>query len=74
MTLKMKPQTYIAQKGQFIDENNKKFFDYLMEIFKFLREMKIRYQKLVETYDLNLTPYNKEENTHIYSDGCIRMI
>ena len=64
-----KPQTYIAQKGQFIEEENKKIlrlFNGNIQIFE-KNENKISEIEF-ETYDLNLTPYNKKENSHIYSD------
>ena len=64
-----KPQTYIAQNGEFIDLKNKKvlrLFNGNVQIYDNdeNRISEIRF----ETYDLNLTPYNKEENKHIYSD------
>ena len=64
-----KPQTYIAQNGEFIEQNNKKIlrlFNGNIQIFE-SGENKISEIEF-ETYDLNLTPYNKKENKHIYSD------
>ncbi len=64
-----KPQTYIAQRGLFIEENNKK----LLRLFNGSVQIYERGQNKIseiefETYDLNLTPYSKEENKHIYAD------
>ena len=66
---KNSPQTYIAQRGEFIEENNKKIlrlFNGNIQIFdnKESRISEIEF----ESYDLNLSPYNKQENSHIYSD------
>ena len=64
-----KPQTYIAQKGEFIEQDNKKIlrlFNGNIQIFE-KNEKKISEIEF-ETYDLNLTPYNKKEDGHIYSD------
>ena len=63
------PQTYIAQNGEFIEENNKKIlrlFNGNIQIFE-RNENKISEIEF-ETYDLNLTPYSKKELDHIYSD------
>ncbi len=63
------PQTYIAETGEFIEENNRKLlrlFNGNIQIFE-SNENKITEIEF-ETYDLNLTPYNKKESTHIYSD------
>ena len=57
------PQTYIAQNGEFIEQNNKKIlrlFNGNIQIFE-SGENKISEIEF-ETYDLNLTPYNKKEN------------
>ena len=64
-----KPQTYIAQTGEFVVEGNNKIlrlFNGNIQIFD-KSENKISEVEF-ETYDLNLTPYSKEENKHIYSD------
>ncbi len=64
-----KPQTYIAQNAEFIDQDKNKLlrlFNGNIQIFD-SGENKISEIEF-ETYDLNLTPYSKEENTHIYSD------
>ena len=63
------PQTYIASYGEFIEHDKKKIlrlFDGNIQIFE-SNENKISEIEF-ETYDLNLTPYNKEESNHIYSD------
>ncbi len=64
-----KPQTYIAQSGEFIEEGNKKIlrlYNGSIQIFE-SNQNKIS-EIAFDTYDLNLSPYNKEENTHVYSD------
>jgi lipopolysaccharide export system permease protein len=64
-----RPQTYIAQQGEFIEHNNKKIlrlFNGNIQIFD-NKEKKISEIEF-ETYDLNLAPYSKRENNHIYSD------
>ena len=64
-----KPQTYIAQHGEFIGLVMKRYSDYLMGIFKSLKAIKTKISEIeFETYDLNLTPYSKQEDSHIYSD------
>ena len=63
------PQTYIAENGEFIEEDNKKIlrlFNGNIQIFE-RDENKISEVEF-QTYDLNLAPYNKQENRHIYSD------
>jgi lipopolysaccharide export system permease protein len=63
------PQTYIAENGEFIDEDNRKIlrlYNGNIQIFE-SNESKISEIEF-ETYDLNLTPYNKKESSHIYSD------
>ncbi len=63
------PQTYIAENGEFIDEDNRKIlrlYNGNIQIFE-SNESKISEIEF-ETYDLNLTPYNKKESDHIYSD------
>ena len=63
------PQTYIAETGEFIEENSRKIlrlFNGNIQIFE-SNENKISEIEF-ETYDLNLTPYSKKESTHIYSD------
>ncbi len=69
---KNKPQTYIAQNGEFIDDGSLKIlrlYDGNIQIFD-KNEKKISEIEF-ETYDLNLTPYAKQENKHIYSDELL---
>ena len=64
-----KPQTYIAQNGVFILQDDKKIlrlYNGNIQIFD-NKENKVSEIEF-ETYDLNLSPYNKQENKHIYSD------
>ncbi len=66
---KNRPQTYIAQKGEFINDENKKIlrlFNGSIQIYE-KKENKIT-EIDFQSYDLNLSPYNKEESKHIYSD------
>ena len=64
-----KPQTYIAQNGEFIDFENKKILRLFNGNIQIYDSDENRISEIgFETYDLNLTPYNKEENKHIYSD------
>ena len=63
------PQTYIAENGEFIEEDNKKIlrlFNGNIQIFE-RNENKISEVEF-QTYDLNLAPYNKQESEHIYAD------
>tara|TARA_B100000575_G_C23101844_1_gene635712 strand:+ start:45 stop:1169 length:1125 start_codon:yes stop_codon:yes gene_type:complete len=66
---KNKPQTYIAQKGEFISNGNTKLlrlFNGSIQIFNKSdqRITEIEY----DTYDLDLSPYSKVESSHRYSD------
>ena len=66
---KDKPQTYIAQRGEFIDYDNRKYlrlFNGSVQIFE-KNSNKVSEIEF-ETYDLNLTPYSKEEDEHVYAD------
>ncbi len=63
------PQTYIAENGQFIEEDNKK----ILRLFNGNIQIFDRYERKIsevefQTYDLNLAPYNKQESEHIYPD------
>ncbi len=63
------PQTYIAEYGEFIDENGRKIlrlYNGNIQIFE-MKENKISEIEF-ETYDLDLKPYSKQESAHIYSD------
>ncbi len=63
------PQTYIAENGEFIDENNKKILRLYNGNIQIFESNENRISEIeFETYDLNLTPYNKQESNHIYSD------
>ncbi|MAN50026.1 MAG: hypothetical protein CMD04_04325 [Flavobacteriales bacterium] len=64
-----KPQTYIAQNGEFIDENNMKILRLYNGNIQIFESSQNKISEIeFETYDLNLSPYSKEENKHIYSD------
>ena len=63
------PQTYIAENGEFIEEDNKK----ILRLFKGNIQIFDRNERRIsevefQTYDLNLAPYNKQESEHIYPD------
>ncbi len=63
------PQTYIAENGEFISENNKKILRLYNGNIQIFERSENRISEIeFETYDLNLTPYNRQENPHIYSD------
>ena len=67
-----KPQTYIAQKGKFIIDGSKKILRLYNGNIQILDKKQGKISEIAfETYDLNLTPYNKEENTHVYSDELL---
>ena len=69
---KSKPQTYIAQEGEFITSENKKIlrlFNGDVQIYN-KQENKISVVEF-ESYDLNLMPYNKKEDPHIYADEML---
>ena len=62
-------QTYIAQNGEFINKENRK----LLRLYNGNIQIFEKYDNKIseiafESYDLDLMPYTKEENTHIYSD------
>ena len=64
-----KPQTYIAQDGEFIDQGEKKILRLFNGNIQIYDSDENRISEIeFETYDLNLTPYNKKENKYIYSD------
>ena len=64
-----KPQTYIAQKGEFISNLNKKILRLYNGNIQILDNDEKRISEIdFETYDLDLTPYNKSESQHRYSD------
>ncbi len=66
---KNRPQTYIAQKGEFISENNMKILRLYNGNIQIYEKKENKISEIdFKTYDLNLTPYNKQESKHIYSD------
>ena len=72
LKIKNKPHTYIAQSGELLIDENKnilRLFNGNVQIFD-KNENKIS-EIAFETYDLNLTPYNKIESNHIYADELI---
>ena len=63
------PQTYIAEKGRFISGNGTNFLRLFNGTIQVLNNNENRITEIAfDTYDLNLLPYKKEENPHIYSD------
>ena len=68
------PQTYIAQKGQFISDNSKKILRLFNGSIQILNKDDNRISEIAfETYDLDLKPYNKNESGHRYSDELLTM-
>ncbi len=68
------PQTYIAQKGQFISDNSKKILRLFNGSIQILNKDDNRISEIAfETYDLDLMPYNKNESSHRYSDELLTM-
>ena len=66
---KNKPQTYIAQKGEFISEGNSKLLRLFNGNIQILDKSNQRISEIeFETYDLDLAPYSKETSNHRYSD------
>ncbi len=64
-----KPQTYIAQKGEFISNPDKKILRLYNGNIQILNNSEKRISEMdFETYDLDLTPYSKSESHHRYSD------
>ena len=64
-----RPQTYIAQNGEFIEHSNKKILRLFNGNIQIFESDKNKISEIeFETYDLNLAPYNKQEISHIYSD------
>ncbi len=67
-----KPQTYIAQKGEFINDENKKILRLYNGNIQIFEKNESRILEVAfNTYDLDLIPYNKIENNHIYSDELL---
>ena len=66
---KDKPQTYIAQKGQFISEGNIKLLRLYNGNIQIFDKSDNRISEIeFDTYDLDLSPYSKVESSHRYSD------
>ena len=64
-----KPQTYIAQKGEFISDGNIKLLRLFNGNIQILDKSNQRVSEIeFDTYDLDLTPYSKEASNHRYSD------
>ncbi len=64
-----KPQTYIAEKGKFITSNNASFLQLFNGSIQIYDSSVNRVSEIAfNTYDLDLTPYNKKEGMHIYPD------
>ncbi len=66
---KNKPQTYIAQTGEFISEGNIKLLRLFNGNIQILDKSNQRISEIeFDTYDLDLSPYSKVESSHRYSD------
>ena len=66
---KDKPQTYIAQKGEFISEGNIKILRLYNGSIQIFNRSDQRISEIeFDTYDLDLSPYSKVESSHRYSD------
>ncbi len=66
---KSKPQTYIAQKGEFISNGNNKLIRLFNGNIQIFDKSDQRISEIeFETYDLDLSPYSKIESDHRYSD------
>ncbi len=67
-----KPQTYIAQNGVIISDENKKILRLFNGSIQIFDKSQNKISEIAfDTYDLDLMPYNKEENKHIYSDELL---
>ena len=66
---KNKPQTYIAQKGEFISDGSIKLLRLFNGNIQILDKSNQRISEIeFDTYDLDLSPYSKVESNHRYSD------
>ncbi len=66
---KDKPQTYIAQKGKFISDDTTRLLRLFNGNIQIFDKSNQRISEIeFETYDLDLSPYNKIESSHRYSD------
>ncbi len=65
----VKPQTYIAQKGEFISNNKSKILRLYNGSIQIFNTSENRISEInFDTYDLDLSPYNKNESNHRYAD------
>ena len=63
------PQTYIAEKGEFIIINGTEFLKLFNGTIQIYDNTENRISEVAfDTYNLSLLPYGKKESTHIYSD------
>ena len=66
---KSKPQTYIAQKGEFISDSNIKILRLYNGSIQIFNKSDQRISEIeFDTYDLDLSPYDKVEDDHRYAD------
>ena len=66
---KNKPQTYIAQRGEFISNGNTKLLRLYNGSIQIFNKSDQRISEIeYDTYDLDLSPYSKVESSHRYSD------
>ena len=66
---KSNPQTYIAQKGKFLADKNTKILRLYNGSIQIFNKSDQRISELeFDTYDLDLSPYSKEEDNHRYAD------
>ncbi len=66
---KDKPQTYIAQKGQFLSQKNSKILRLYNGSIQIFNKSDKRISEIeFDTYDLDLSPYSKVEDNHRYAD------
>lgn len=67
-----KPQTYIAQHGEFINNGDSKILRLFNGNTQIYEKNTNKISEIAfETYDLDLMPYNKEEDKHIYADELL---
>ena len=63
------PQTYIAQRGEFISDGNVKLLRLFNGNIQIFDKSDQRISEIeFDTYDLDLSPYSKVESSHRYSD------
>ena len=67
-----RPQTYIAQNGKLISDENRKILRLFNGNIQIFDKSQSKISEIAfDTYDLDLMPYSKEENKHIYSDELL---